>query len=121
MKVKELIRQLEWCIAHSDVGEDSEVSLTLHVHEWNTSGYYINVPVESVVVCGTAPSDTIEVEAVIDKKDVSEIVRLHNELERNDSNKCHGCGKWVGTKLFKHCVKCRVEFAEEYEGVFERK
>lgn len=81
MKIRELIDSLEERAKLSDEGDQTEVTLNLHVLEYNGSGYYIETEIVEVSnIWGGGDKDACLIEAILSEDDVNKLRQLKDEL-----------------------------------------
>lgn len=82
MKIRYLIDALTQMELDSDQGEETEVTITIHSCQWNTSGFYIEKTIDDLTM-EFGPKDKVSFELVLQRTDLDELGNMRTELEEH--------------------------------------
>lgn len=81
MEIRQLIDLLEQYEHDSDQGAETPVSITLNVHEMNSSGFNIQLPIDDVSIVYDQ-KDSVEFEITVTEQQIHRIQELSDQLNQ---------------------------------------
>ena len=80
MKIRDLIDLLEQYAHDSDNGDDTLVTIDIHVREWAANIIPLNLSIDEVII-SYAPDTTVEISTVLNPDDLKLLYKLDEKMK----------------------------------------